>query len=328
MDAFSAFLDGPRARSAFLLKAVMSPPWSIRVADRAPLTVIAIARGEAWTVDAQGAEFLLREGDVAVVREPEPYLFADSPDTTPQAIIHPGQRCTSVDGHDLAIPMGLGVRTWGNDPEGDTVALIGTYEQVGESGRMLLAALPPMLALAADQWDSPLVGLLEAEITRADAGQSAVLDRLLDLLLVAAVRSWFAADDRRSPGWYRAQSDPVVGRVLNLIHDQPEQPWSVASLAAEAGVSRAWLARRFHQLVGKPPMAYLTDVRLSLAADLLAERGVTVASVATRVGYATPYSFSAAFKRVRGVNPSALRRAGQGAPQPPPALTAARSAPT
>jgi AraC-like DNA-binding protein len=326
VDAFSAFLDGPRAKSAFLLKAVMSPPWSIRVEDRAPLTVIAVARGEAWTVDATGVEFHLREGDVAVVREPEPYLFADSPATPPQAIIHPGQRCTTIDGHDLAIPMGLGVRTWGNDPDGDTVTLVGTYEQVGESGRMLLDALPPMLALAADEWDSPLVGLLEAEITRADAGQSAVLDRLLDLVLVAAVRAWFAGDDRRTPGWYRAQSDPVVGRVMNLIHDHPEQPWSVASLAAEAGASRAWLARRFHELVGRPPMEYLTEVRLSLAADLLVEPGVTVASVSARVGYATPYSFSAAFKRVRGVNPSSLR--GQGTPQPPPARTAARSAPT
>lgn len=304
MDAFSAFLDGPRARSAFLLKAVMSPPWSIRVEDRAPLTVVAIARGEAWTVDAQGTAFHLLEGDVAVVCEPEPYLFAGSPDEPAQAIIHPGQRCTTVDGHDLAIPMGLGVRTWGNDPEGETVALIGTYEQVGESGRMLLDALPPMLTLAADQWESPLVGLLEAEITRADAGQSAVLDRLLDLVMVAAVRAWFAADDQRSPGWYRAQSDPVVGRVMNLIHDHPQQPWSVASLATEAGASRAWLARRFHQLVGKPPMEYLTEVRLSLAADLITQPGATVTSVSRKVGYATPYSFSAAFKRVRGMSPT------------------------
>ncbi len=304
VDAFSAFLDGPRAKSAFLLKAALSPPWSIRVEDRAPLTVIAIARGDAWTVDAQGTPFHLREGDVGIVREAEPYLFADSPNTPPQVIIHPGQHCTTIDGHDLAIPMGLGVRTWGNDPDGDTVALIGTYEQVGESGRMLLDALPPMLALAANEWDSPLVGLLEAEITRADAGQSAVLDRLLDLVLVAAVRAWFATDDRRTPGWYRAQSDPVVGRVMSLIHDHPERPWTVASLAGEAGASRAWLARRFHELVGRPPMEYLTEVRLSLAVDLLAEPGSTVASVSQRVGYATPYSFSAAFKRVRGVSPT------------------------
>jgi AraC-like DNA-binding protein len=240
---------------------------------------------------------------VGIVRESEPYLFADSP-ATPQVIIHPGQHCTTVDGHDLAIPMGLGVRTWGNDPDGATVALIGTYEQVGESGRMLLDALPPMLALAADEWDSPLVGLLEAEITRAVAGQSAVLDRLLDLVLVAAVRAWFATDDRRTPGWYRAQSDPVVGKAISLIHDHPERPWTVASLAAEAGASRAWLARRFHELVGRPPMEYLTEIRLSLAADLLAQPGSTVASVSQRVGYATPYSFSAAFKRVRGVSPA------------------------
>ncbi len=304
VDAFDAFLDGPRARSAFLVKSVMTPPWSILVQDRAPLTVIAMAQGEAWTVPHEGEPIRMGEGDVAVIRQPEPYLFADSPTTPPQVIVHPGSRCTTLDGQDLAIPMGLGVRSWGNDPDGESIALIGTYEQVGETGRALLDSLPEMLMVRTDDWDSPLLGLLEAEITRADPGQVAVLDRLLDLVLVAAVRAWFATDVSRTPGWFRAQSDPVIGRVMNLIHDHPEQPWTVGSLAAEAGASRAWLARRFNELVGRPPMEYLTDVRLSLAADLLAQPGATVTSVSRQVGYSTPYSFSAAFKRVRGASPT------------------------
>lgn len=307
MDAFAAFLDGPRARSAFLLKSVMSPPWSVRVEDRAPLAVVAVTRGEAWTVPAVGEPVGMGEGDVAVIRRPEPYLFADAPTTPAQAIIHSGSRCTTLDGHDLAMPMGLGVRTWGNDPDGTTVALIGTYEQVGETGKALLDSLPEMLVVRAGDWDSPLLVLLEAEITRAEPGQAAVLDRLLDLVLVAAVRAWFAADPNRTPGWFRAQADPVVGRVMNLIHDHPEQPWTVAKLAAEAGASRAWLARRFRELVGAPPMEYLTEIRMSLAADLLTEPGATVTSVSRRVGYSTPYSFSAAFKRLRGTSPSRQR---------------------
>jgi AraC-like DNA-binding protein len=136
-----------------------------------------------------------------------------------------------------------------------------------------------------------------------------VLDRLLDLLLIAVLRAWFARPDADAPGWYRAYSDPVVGKALRLIHDDPAHQWTVADLAAEAGVSRAAFARRFTELVGEPPMAFLTDWRLSLAADLLLEPDATIGSVAYQVGYATPYALSTAFKRVRGVSPRQHRLA-------------------
>ncbi|MBA2281189.1 MAG: helix-turn-helix transcriptional regulator, partial [Acidimicrobiia bacterium] len=80
-------------------------------------------------------------------------------------------------------------------------------------------------------------------------------------------------------------------------------PWTVATLAARVGCSRATLGRRFTELVGEPPMAFLTERRLALAADLLLEPGTTLAAVAQRVGYATPFALSAAFKRVRGHSP-------------------------
>jgi AraC-like DNA-binding protein len=134
-----------------------------------------------------------------------------------------------------------------------------------------------------------------------------VLDRLLDLLLIAVLRSWFARPGARDPGWYQAHSDPVVGPALRLLHDDPAQPWTVASLAARTGVSRATLARRFTDLVGEPPMAYLTGWRLALAADLLREPAATVGSVARRVGYGSAFALSAAFKRERGVAPARYR---------------------
>ena len=95
----------------------------------------------------------------------------------------------------------------------------------------------------------------------------------------------------------------MVGRALRLIHDDPARPWTVADLAAEAGASRAALARRFTELVGEPPMTFLTDWRLSLAADLLLEPDATIGSVAHQVGYSTPFALSTAFKRVRGISP-------------------------
>jgi AraC-like DNA-binding protein len=285
----------------------------MRIADEAPLCLIAITRGEAWLLPEDGEALRLGPGDVAVVRGPDPYTLADDPGTEPQVTILPGNRCVTPDGQEVELMSWMGVRTWGNSPVGSTVMLSGTYELEGEVSRRLLNALPPLLVLPADAWESPLVGLLAEEIVKDDPGQEAVLDRLLDLLLIAVLRAWFARPDADAPGWYRAYSDPVVGRALRLIHDDPARPWTVAELAAEAGVSRAAFARRFTELVGEPPMTFLTDWRLSLAADLLLEPGATIGSVAYQVGYGTPFALSAAFKRVRGISPRQHRLAATAA---------------
>jgi AraC-like DNA-binding protein len=275
----------------------------MRIADEAPLCLVAITRGEAWLLPEDGEPLRLSAGDVAVIRGPDPYTLADDPGTVPQVIILPGQQCITPDGQEVPLMSWMGVRSWGNSPVGETVMLTGTYELEGEVSRRLLGALPPLLVLPADAWESPLVGLLAEEIVKDDPGQEAVLDRLLDLLLIAVLRAWFARPDADAPTWYRAYSDPVVGKALRLIHNDPAHPWTVAELAAEAGVSRAALARRFTELVGEPPMKFVTDWRLSLAADLLLEPGATIGSVAYQVGYASPFALSNAFKRVRGISP-------------------------
>ena len=92
------------------------------------------------------------------------------------------------------------------------------------------------------------------------------------------------------------------------MHSDPARAWTVAGLAAETGVSRAALARRFHEVVGEPPMTFLTGWRLALAADLLCEPDATVGSVAEQVGYGSPFALSTAFKRVRGISPQQHRR--------------------
>jgi AraC-like DNA-binding protein len=246
---------------------------------------------------------------VAVIRGPDPYTLADDPATAPQVIILAGGRCVTPDGQEVQLMSWMGVRTWGNSPVGSTVILNGTYELEGEVSRRLLGALPPQLVLPADAWQSPLLGLLAEEIVKDDPGQEAVLDRLLDLLLIAVLRAWFARPDAEAPAWYRAYGDPIVGTALRSIHNEPAHPWTVAELAAGAGVSRAALARRFTELVGEPPMKFLTGWRLSLAADLLLEPGATIGSVAYQVGYASPFALSSAFKRVRGISPQQHKKA-------------------
>ncbi len=307
MDAFVGLLDGPRARGAFALRTVMSPPWSLRVLAESPLTLMAIVKGEAWIVHDRGETVRLGPGDVAVTRAPDHYTVADGPATRPDVVIHPGQRCCSPDGESLEEAMSLGVRTWGNDPDGSMVMLVGAYESMGDISHRLLRALPPLLSLANAQWDSPQVSLLCDEVVKDQPGQAAVLDRLLDLLLIAVLRAWFDRPEAEEPAWYRSQGDPIVGRALRIMHNNPARAWTVASLAAETGVSRAALARRFHDIVGEPPMTFLTAWRLALAADLLCEPDATVGSVARKVGYSSPFALSTAFKRVRGVSPQEHR---------------------
>jgi AraC-like DNA-binding protein len=309
MDAVAGLLDGPRARGAFLLRSSMDPPWSLRIEDQAPLTAVAVVRGGAWIVPANGAPFELRPGDTAILRGPDPYTVADDPATPPQGVILPGERCEAPDGSELVEMREFGVRTWGNSPDGQTILLTGTYQMDGEVSRRLLRALPATLMVPADALDSPLVELLATEIVKDDPGQEAVLDRLLDLLLIAVLREWFARPDVGTPAWYRAYGDPIVGPALRLIHNDPAHPWTVARLADAVGVSRATLARRFNDLVGEPPMTYLAEWRVALAADLLLEPGATLGSVAAQVGYSSPFALSTAFKRIRGVSPREHRAA-------------------
>jgi AraC-like DNA-binding protein len=308
MDPLVGFLEGPRARAAFLLRIVFEPPWSLRIEDEAPLTIVAITHGSAWFLAAPSSTPVqLHTGDVLIIRASDPYVVADDPDTEPGIVIDPGGGCRTLDGRSVVESMELGVRTWGNAATGSDVMLVGTYQSEGEVSRRLLGSLPQLVVLRAADWHSPIVGLLASEIVKEEPGQQVVLDRLLDLLLVSALRAAFAARTVAVPAWFRADADPMVGRVVRMMHDDPGHPWTVAELASAVGVSRASLARRFHEVVGEPPMTFLTGWRMALAADLLLADDATVTAVARATGYGSPFTFSTAFKRTHGASPRAYR---------------------
>jgi AraC-like DNA-binding protein len=331
MDAVAGLLDGPRARGAFLLRSHLSAPWGMRIEDESPLTIVPVLRGSGWvgtlaapgrhdvgpvggpgapsggTVSRTDDGVALEAGDVVLLRGPQHYLVADSPTTEPTVVVGPNpEDCRAIDGGPSPMTV-FGVRSWGNDPGGETVLVTGTYPLDGAVGRRVLRILPHRVVLRRGEVDPTLVDFLAREVVQDLPGQEAVLDRLLDLLLITCLRTWLDRPD--APGWYRADADPAVGAALRHIHHDPARPWTVESLAHEVGLSRATFARRFTTLVGESPMAYLTGWRLDLAADLLlADGDATLASVARTVGYATPFALSAAFKRVRGVSPAEHRR--------------------
>ena len=281
--------------------------WSLRIVAESPLTLIACVSGDVWITPDYGEPVLLKPGDIAVTRAPDHYNVSHSPDTPPDVVVHPGQRCSDLDGSSMLEAMTHGVRTWGNDPAGKTLFLVGAYEHLSEISDRLLRVLPPVLYLSRDDWESPLVSLLRDEMTIDEPGQAAVLDRLLDLLITAVLKAWFVRHDASRPEWWRAQGDKVVERALRTMHQKLDYPWTIAELAAQAGASRAAFARRFNNMVGEPPMTFLKNWRMAVAADLLCEPQETVSTVADKVGYATPFAFSAAFKRVRGLSPKEHR---------------------
>ncbi|MFX0577935.1 AraC family transcriptional regulator [Nocardia nepalensis] len=307
MDPLSHLLRGIRAEGAVVSHALLEAPWTIRFADRAPLTMITVLRGGGTLVLADGSETPLALGDTAVVRGPDLFHVVDRPASLggPHteyeiACFAPGIEC---DVEDLS-----GIR-WGAEEVGATALVVGAYQTSARRNDRLMQTLPPMLLVSEGV---EMCGWFESaakEAVTLSAGSQAMMDRLLDWGLVCTLRSWFEQAGPAAPAWYRGLADPVVGPALDAIHTTPSAPWTVASLAARAGVSRALFARRFAAVMATPPLTYLTRFRINEAEELLAATDFTIAQVAKTVGYADPFGFSAAFKRHTGLSPTAFRAA-------------------
>ncbi|WP_030782735.1 AraC family transcriptional regulator [Streptomyces sp. NRRL S-920] len=291
MDALGDLLRGVRADGALFNRTVLTRPWETSRADGVALELITVVRGAARISVASGEPRFLREGGAAIVCTGEPFTLA------------------AAGGGDLraaGLDAGLGAGASAGSSAGCEL-VTGAYQLDSSVGRRLISALPPLLAVPAGEECMPIVELIAAEIAADRPGRQYVMDRMLDWMLACTLREWFDLPEACPPAWYRALGDDVVGPALHAMHDEPARPWTVAALAARAQVSRAAFARNFTDLVGRPPMAYLTEWRMTLAAELLAEPGATVASVAAQVGYADGFGFSDAFKRIRGIAPSGYR---------------------
>ncbi len=309
MDVLDDLLAGTRARDGVFNLTIMDPPWAVEIRDEAPLALATLVRGSGWVTRDGIPPVRMAEGDVAIFTGPSPYVVGDSVETAPQLRIHPGGMCEPLPGAPVDYSARLGVRTYGSRASGAVMVASGTYQVAGDVSRRLVTALPPVLVVPAADVAGSVMDMVSSEIQRDAAGQQSVLDRWLDLALITTLRAWFDRPESQAPGWYQAQSDPIAGTALRLLHEDPAYPWNVTELADRVGASRASLARRFTALVGEAPMSYLTGWRITLAADQLRATRDTVDTIARRVGYANAFALSVAFKRVRGTTPTAHRQA-------------------
>jgi len=178
----------------------------------------------------------------------------------------------------------------------------------------LLTCLPPLLKISIrntdfGRWleDSIRFSVREAELSAA--GSEAVLARLSEVLFLEAIRRFIESLPAEEKGWLAGARDPVVGQSLMLLHRAPMRPWSIADLAKRVGVSRSALAQRFTDYLGEPPMKYLADWRMRLAARSLAATSRSILEIALELGYDSEAAFNRAFKRHLGSPPAQYRKA-------------------
>lgn len=180
--------------------------------------------------------------------------------------------------------------------------------------QMLLAGLPPLVAVnvrksSSARWlESSIIYALDEALSLRPGG-SGVLSKLSEVLFIEVLRLYMSEQQPDRMGWLAGASDRIVGAALQAIHEQPARQWTVDALARRAGASRSVLAERFMQLVGSPPMQYMTQWRMLLAANLLTGSNASLTRIAEDVGYQTDAAFSRAFRREYGTPPATWRRA-------------------
>ncbi|MEE6257192.1 AraC family transcriptional regulator [Plantactinospora sonchi] len=316
MDVLSdviAVMRTGRPRSALL---TWHAPWGQRFA---PVPGAAgfqvVLRGPCWLIRPDVDPVPLAVGDVLFQPHGRGHALADSPSTP---VIAPAcdPRDPAVAARTAVVDT-IGVPVSGDDTPA-TVTLCGAYELEPGRTHPLLDDLPDLVHLPAHLGRNPelraAVDLLAAELVRPRLGTDALVPALLDTLLLYLLRTWIDEQVAAgvSTGWAAALGDPVTGTALRAMHTDPARPWTVATLAAEAGLSRAPFARRFAALLGQPPLTYLTWWRMTLAARLLRESDVPLNVVAARVGYRSEFAFGTAFKRRYGTAPGRYRRSAPG----------------
>jgi AraC-like DNA-binding protein len=312
VDVLTDLLERTRARGSLFARSDLHAPWGFRVPAEPLIQFHVVLRGACLLRREGAAPLALHQGDVVFVVAEQEYELLDALDS-PVASFAPFRHAARAEG--TFVWPGAGERTR---------LLCGAYKLDPECGPSLLGQLPPVLCVsAADGHLQPALrttlAALSDELHQRQAGSQLVVDRLVDSLLVHVLRAWMASGSAALPPWAAPDADPVVAQALTLFHAEPGRDWSVAAIAAEVRLSRSAFSRRFSRAMGEPPMAYLTRLRMTIAAELLRDSELPVQAIARRVGYDSVFAFSAAFKRTLGDAPTHFRQGSR-----PEARTASR----
>lgn len=285
-------------------QAELGAPWGLSVpAMPGCLMFHVFTRGEGWLVVDGQAPRLLRSGDFALVTRGEGHRLLGDPQAYGVPVFEIGRE-----------PLADWFERFRLDGGGAPAAAVcGVLRYDDAIARHLAASLPPTIVIDGLEaperaWLHSSFRLLAAEAAQPRPGSEAVITRLGDILVVQAIRHWVETEGVQRSGWLRGLHDRQVGRALALMHRRLAEPWTLAGLAAEVGLSRTAFAGRFTRLVGEAPMAYLTRWRLGVAQARLREARVPLAQLAGEVGYESEAAFSRAFRREVGVTPGAFGR--------------------
>jgi AraC-like DNA-binding protein len=269
-DPLSDVLTVLGAKVSRLTRLEAAGTWALAFPPLERLKFVALLKGVAWLISPDREPQMMGAGDVCLIGRTT-YAVASEPNLP----LHDGQPL--FEGRDVA-------RLGGDE----TIALGGSVVFSPGNSDFLLDILPNVLlvprASPASSVVTTVLALLAGESARSGIGGQIVSARLADVLLVEAIRAYAAGREGLRTGWLGALSDPRLGRALRVIHADIAQPWTVAKLASEAGMSRAAFSAAFTRQVGQPPLGYVRAWRLTLARAALAQGDADVAEIGRNLG--------------------------------------------
>lgn len=312
MDTLSLILDDMRLQGSVFVYAQASAPWSLRLHTPGVAAFHIVTSGSAWLM-RDGAEPLsLQAGDLVILPTGADHRVQDRP-TADGAATDLLPLISEINRPDEPLRLG---------GSGTVATLVSGHTRFDAAmAAPLLAALPPLMHVRSDG-DAPppwlAIGLqfLAQEVSASRPAQQAIINRISDIMLIECLRDYVESLPEGSGNWLAALRDKALSTALGQMHRDPARNWTVHELAALACLSRSAFAERFTLAMGRPPLAYLTQHRMRLAARQLAHTLLPVSRIADSVGYGSETAFSQAFKREYGVSPSAWRKHQARARQP------------
>jgi len=305
MDILDDILDTLDLKGVLYFRTDFSPPWAITVPDLQQAARFHMVLQGQCDIEIIGqGRVSLNPGDMVMIPAGRSHVLADKPGRNAR----PLETVLSDAGYD-----GQGVLTVGqSDASATTHMLCGHYSFRSLAEHPILRALPGYIVITAatrmaEPWLDELLRMMAQRVFSKDLGSTSSIKRLSEIVFTEVVRAGIARDEELLSVLSGFQ-DPQVGRSLEHIHTEPEAPWTVASLAKEAGMSRSAYAERFRQLIGVAPMTYVADWRLQKALALLEGSRKSVQQVAAETGYLSPAAFSRAFSGKFGISPTNHRK--------------------